>query len=70
MQCFLLRPDGREVMGGGLSQFGAPLRALALGYDCRALRALSLRDYPHGEQSVSLCHLRRLGPLGLFYRPF
>jgi hypothetical protein len=43
MQCFLLRPDGREVMGDGLSQCGAPLRALALGYDCRALRALPLR---------------------------
>ena len=36
-------PYGREVVGVRISQCCAPLRALALGYDCRALRALPLR---------------------------
>ena len=34
-------PYGRGVMGGHQSQCCAPLRALALGYGCRALRALA-----------------------------
>ena len=39
-QMFLFRPNGCEVLGGSSPMLRA-LRALALGYDCRALRALA-----------------------------
>ena len=40
MAVFKLRPNGRGAKGG-LSPMLRALRALALGYDCRALRALA-----------------------------
>ena len=55
MVAFLLRPTGAKSWGASPPMLRA-LRALALGYDCCALRALAasrptLND-PLGEQSV------------------
>ena len=56
MTVFLLRPTGAKSWGWFLPMLRT-LRVLALGYDCRALRALAaprptLND-PLGKQSVS-----------------
>ena len=41
MAVFLLRPNGREVMGAVFPNAARPKRMRTLGYDCRALRALA-----------------------------